>query len=277
MTYTDEDVREGRRLMDEGRENRLAIGDKLLAVAGLNSDSVFEEFCGRIGLTPFTGREYRHTARMATPAIRKLIAESNVHVSYSTLREGARSRLGGIPADENWTKLRALLKEAREVGRDRVTLASYQQVLGTAPALKDLVDPASGDSTKLMSYLGGLSGSEREKIVCSLLEDDTNLRTSVRRTIDAQRRRERDREQLDGREPVEQWMPLARALVTLGDQAGSFVNRHPSAQLVEQQIPAAREALVKLELAAGWVKMRLDSAAKPAHAGPRAVKVAVAV
>jgi hypothetical protein len=32
MTYTDEDVREGRRLMDEGRENRLALGDKLLAV-----------------------------------------------------------------------------------------------------------------------------------------------------------------------------------------------------------------------------------------------------
>ncbi|MEU8727658.1 hypothetical protein [Streptomyces antimycoticus] len=139
MTCTDEDVREGRRLMDEGRDNRLSLGEKLLAVAGLNNDSVFEEFCGRIGLAPATGREYRHTARMATPAIRQLIAEGTMHVSYSTLREGARPRPGGIPADEGWAKLRTLLKEAREAGRDRVTLAYYQQVLGTAPALKGLV------------------------------------------------------------------------------------------------------------------------------------------
>ncbi|MBB5939515.1 hypothetical protein [Streptomyces zagrosensis] len=276
MTYTEQDVCEGRRLMDEGRENRLAIGDKLLAVAGLNNDSVFEEFCGQIGLAPATGREYRHTARMATPAIRQFIAEGDVHVSYSALREGARPRPGGIPADEGWTKLRALLKEAREAGRDRVTHAYYQQILGTAPALKELVDPGSGDSTKLMAYLGGLSGSEREKIVCSLLADDTSLRTSVRRTIEDQRRRERDRERLDGPEPATHWMPLARALVALGDQASGFVNRHPSAQLVEQQLPAAREALVKLELATAWITMRLDTAAKPARSR-RAAKVAVAV
>ncbi|MFF6852482.1 hypothetical protein [Streptomyces antimycoticus] len=55
MTCTDEDVREGRRLMDEGRDNRLSLGEKLLAVAGLNNDSVFEEFCGRIGLAPACG------------------------------------------------------------------------------------------------------------------------------------------------------------------------------------------------------------------------------
>ncbi|WP_405540846.1 hypothetical protein [Streptomyces antimycoticus] len=127
------------RLMDEGRDNRLSLGDKLLAVAGLNNGSVFEEFGGRIGLAPATGREYRHTARMATPAICQLIAEGTMHVSYSTLREGARPRPGGIPADEGWAKLRTLLKEAREAGRDRVTLAYYQQVLGTAPALKELV------------------------------------------------------------------------------------------------------------------------------------------
>jgi hypothetical protein len=278
MTYTEQDVREGRRLMDQGRQNRLEIGDQLLAVAGLNNDSVFEEFCGQIGLAPATGRVYRHTARIATPAIRKLIADGNVHVSYSVLREGARLTSGGAPVDEGWTTLRALLEEAREDGSGRVTRAYYQQVLGTAPALKDLVDPGSGDSTKLMAYLGGLSGSEREKIVCSLLEDDTNLRTSVRRTIDAQKRRERDRDQLDGREPVDPWMPLARDLVTLGDQAGGFVNRHPSAgQLVEQQVPAAKEALVKLELARSWITMRLGTSAKPSRAGRRSVKVAVAV
>ncbi len=126
MTYTDQDVREGRRLMDEGRQNRLAIGDKLLTVAELNNDSVFEKFCGRIGLAPATGWEYRHTARIATPAVRQLIADGNVHVSYSTLREGARLGPAGVPADEGWTKLRALLEEAREAERDRVTMAYYQ-------------------------------------------------------------------------------------------------------------------------------------------------------
>lgn len=276
MTYTDGDVREGRRLMDEGRENRLAIGDKLLAVAGLDNDGAFEEFCGRIGLSPASGRGYRHTARIATPAIRELIAKAGVHVSYSALREGARLGPAGIPVDEGWTKLRALLAEAREAGRDRVTLAHYQQVLGTAPALKELVDPGSGDSTKLMAYLGGLSGGERESIVCSLLADDAALRKSVRRTIDDQRRRDRDRESLDDRGTTEQWMPLAQALVALGDQAGGFVNRHPSAPLVEQQLPAARDALVKLELATAWITMRLDTA-KPARAGSRKQKVAVAV
>lgn len=276
MTYTDEDVREGRRLMDEGRDNRLAIGDKLLAVAGLNNDGVFEEFCSRIGLTPATGRGYRHTARIATPAVRQLIADGSVHVSYSTLREGARLGPAGVPLDEGWTKLRALLKEAREAGRDRVTHASYQQVLGTTPALKELVDPGTGDSTKLMAYLGGLTGGEREKIVCSLLANDANLRKSVRRTIDEQRRRERDRERLDGGEPVGQWMALAKDLVQLGDQASVFVSRHPSDQLVEQQLPAAKDALVKLELAVAWITMRLDTAAEPAK-GRRPVKVAVAV
>lgn len=278
MSYTEQDVREGRRLMDEGRDNRLAIGDKLLAIAGLSNDGVFEEFCGRIGLAPWTGKEYRHTARMATPAIRKLIADGTVHVSYSALREGARPGPAGVPADEGWTKLKALLAEAQHAGHDRVTHAYYQQVLGTAPALKELVNPGTGDSTKLMAYLGGLSGSEREKIVCSLLAADARLSKSVRRTIDEQKRRERDRERLDGRDDAGgQWMALAKDLVNLGDQASVFVNRHPHDQLVEQQLPAAREALVKLELATAWITMRLDSAkAKPARR-QRPVNVAVAV
>ncbi|MFF3748818.1 hypothetical protein [Streptomyces kronopolitis] len=108
MTCADGDVHEVRRLMDEGRENRLALGDKLLAVAGLNNDSVFEEFCGLIGLAPATAREYRYTARLATAAIRQLIAEGTVHVSYSTLREGAGPSPGCLPADEGWAKLRTL-------------------------------------------------------------------------------------------------------------------------------------------------------------------------
>jgi hypothetical protein len=85
---TDQDVREGRRLMDDGRENRLVIGDKLLSVTVSGPDGVFDRYCDEISLNPRTARKYRHTARMCTPSVRQLVADSGVHVSYSALREG---------------------------------------------------------------------------------------------------------------------------------------------------------------------------------------------
>ncbi|MEU7158891.1 hypothetical protein [Streptomyces chrestomyceticus] len=42
MSYTDQDVREGRQLMHEGLENRLVIGDKLLAVTPSGPDGAFD-------------------------------------------------------------------------------------------------------------------------------------------------------------------------------------------------------------------------------------------
>ncbi|MEU5582757.1 hypothetical protein ABZ791_28595 [Streptomyces huasconensis] len=42
MSYTDQDVREGRRPMNEGLENRLVIGDKLLAVTPSGPDGAFD-------------------------------------------------------------------------------------------------------------------------------------------------------------------------------------------------------------------------------------------
>ncbi|WP_327298993.1 hypothetical protein [Streptomyces sp. NBC_01197] len=69
MSYTDQDVREGRRLMNEGCENRLVIGDKLLAgTAAGGPDSAFDQYCDEIGLSPKTARQYRHTARRVHPA-----------------------------------------------------------------------------------------------------------------------------------------------------------------------------------------------------------------
>ncbi|MGW1659195.1 hypothetical protein [Streptomyces atratus] len=91
MSYTDQDVREGRRLMNEGCENGLVIGDKLLTVTAPGGpDSAFDQYCDEISLNPKTARQYRHTARMCTPPVRQLLAVSGVHVSYSALREGAR-------------------------------------------------------------------------------------------------------------------------------------------------------------------------------------------
>ncbi|MEU5437230.1 hypothetical protein AB0G73_28160 [Streptomyces sp. NPDC020719] len=116
MSYTDQDVREGRRLMDSGRENRLVIGDKLLSVTVPGQDGDFDRYCDEISLNPRTAREYRHTARMCTPPVRQFVAASGVHVSYSALREGARLAPSGKPYDEGYSMLRSLLKEAREAG-----------------------------------------------------------------------------------------------------------------------------------------------------------------
>ncbi|MFF9922801.1 hypothetical protein ACF1HG_35420 [Streptomyces globisporus] len=66
MSYTDQDVREGRRLMNEGCQNRLGIGDKLLGVTPSGPDGVFDQYCDEISLSPRTARQYRHTARMCT-------------------------------------------------------------------------------------------------------------------------------------------------------------------------------------------------------------------
>ncbi|MFF4731672.1 hypothetical protein ACFY3M_41555 [Streptomyces mirabilis] len=63
-------MHEGRRLMNEGCENRLVIGDKLLSVVPSGPDGAFDQYCDEISLSPRTAREYRHTAHMCTPPAR---------------------------------------------------------------------------------------------------------------------------------------------------------------------------------------------------------------
>ncbi|GAA1927452.1 hypothetical protein GCM10009716_39340 [Streptomyces sodiiphilus] len=97
--------------MKVGCENRLVIGDKLLTVTTPGGpDSVFDRYCDKISLNPKTARQYRHTARMCTPPVRQLVADSGVHVSYSALREGARLAPSGKPYDEGFSTLRLLLR-----------------------------------------------------------------------------------------------------------------------------------------------------------------------
>lgn len=190
MSYTDQDVREGRRLMDDGRENRLVIGDKLLSVTASGQDSAFDQYCDEISLNPRTARQYRHTARMCTPPVRQLVADSGVHVSYSALREGACLALSGKPNNEGYSTLRTLLEEAREAGAGRISVPQYRRALGMGPALQDLLDPTSDMS--VAEYLGALPPAERDKVLRDLVEEDAKVHDAIKRAMDEKRSRDRE-------------------------------------------------------------------------------------
>jgi hypothetical protein len=114
--------------------------------------------------------------------------------------------------------------------------------------------------------------------VVSLLEADAGLRSSVRETVNEQHRRERDRERIDCGETPGQWMALARDLVRVGDQATGFIARHQSTgALCEEQLPAAKDALTKIELMATWIGLRLGGANESARRERGTARVPVAV
>lgn len=77
---------------------------------------------------------------MCTPALRPKITATGVHVAYVVLKEGARAVGDGVPVDEGYRKLLDLLAEAAGMGSNRVMLAQYQRVLGTAPSIRDLME-----------------------------------------------------------------------------------------------------------------------------------------
>lgn len=261
MSFTDEDVRDGRRLMDAGRANRLAIGDKLAAVAGLDDDRCFEEYCGRIGLAPRTGRAYRATARGATPAIRQLIEQSSVHVSYSVLREGARPTAGGVPADQDWIKLRALLAEAEQAGWDRISVVRYQQVLGVGPVLRDLLnDSVSGDD-KAAEILVALQRSpQKDQILQAMVDDDAQIGLALKRVWEDKRRRDRERDAASGcgggtTAQRDKGFALSTDLIRLRDQSVACMNRYPRpVELSSDQRAACEEAIGTLEVLVLWAK-----------------------
>jgi hypothetical protein len=261
MNYTDQDVREGRRLMDDGRENRLVIGDKLLSVTASGQDSAFDQYCDEISLNPRTARQYRHTARMCTPPVRQLVADSGVHVSYSVLREGARLAPSGKPYDEGYSKLRSLLEEAREAGAGRIGVPQYRRALGMGPALQDLLDPTSDMS--VAEYLGVLPPAERDKVLRDLVEEDAKVHDAIKRAMDEKRRRDRENRgpECGGGKP-DKAHALARDLVRLRDQATAFMNRYPPSAAVaftDEQRAACEEALGTLEVLATWIKVRVGS------------------
>ncbi|KUL69409.1 MULTISPECIES: hypothetical protein [unclassified Streptomyces] len=259
MSYTDQDVREGRRLMDDGRENRLVIGDKLLSVTASGHDSAFDRYCDEISLNPRTARQYRHTARMCTPPVRQLVAGSGVHVSYSALREGARLAPSGKPYDEGYSTLRLLLEDARAAGAGRVSVTQYRRALGMGPALQDLLNPASDMS--VAEYLSALPPAERDKVLRDLVEEDVKVHDAIKRAMDDKRRRDRENRgpECGGGKP-DKAHALARDLVRLRDQATAFMNRYPPSAAVAftgEQRAACAEVLGTLEVLATWIKVRI--------------------
>ncbi|MEU9631586.1 hypothetical protein AB0D89_32995 [Streptomyces luteogriseus] len=259
MSYTEQDVREGRRLMGDGRENRLVIGDKLLSVTALGSDGDLDRYCDEISLSPRTARQYRHTARMCTPPVRQFVAGSGVHVSYSVLREGARLASSGKPYDEGYSTLRAMIEEARQSGATRISVAQYQRALGAGPALQDLLDP-SGDMS-VADYLGVLPPHERDKVLRELVEENDEVHDAMKRVMDEKRRRDREtRGPGCGGGRPDKAQALARDLVRLRDQATAFMNRYPPSSALdftEEQRAACEEALGTLEVLTTWIRVRV--------------------
>ncbi|MFE3475733.1 hypothetical protein ACFXOI_29635 [Streptomyces bacillaris] len=258
MSYTEQDVHEGRRLMDDGRENRLVIGDKLLSVTVMGGNGDFDQYCDEISLNPRTARQYRHTARMCTPPVRQFVADSGVHVSYSVLREGARLASSGKPYDEGYSKLRAVIGEALQSGATRISVAQYQQALGTGPALQDLLDPSV--DTSIADYLRALAPDERDKALQALVEEDDEVHEAMKRVMDAKRRRDRETRgpECGGGRP-DKAQALARDLVRLRDQATAFMNRYPPSSLdfTEEQRAACEEALGTMEVLTTWIRVRV--------------------
>jgi len=257
MSYTDQDVREGRRLMNEGCENRLVIGDKLLSVTPSGPDGAFDQYCDEIGLSPRTAREYRHTARMCTPSVRQLVADSGVHVCYSALREGARLASSGKPHDEDYSTLRRLLAEARETGLSRISVSQYQRALGTEPGLRDLLDPSG--ATSMAGYLAALAPEEREKALRDLVEKHAEVHDAIKRVLDEKRRRERETRGPDcGGDKPDKAQVLARDLVRLRDQAVACMNRYPrSVTFNDEQQAACEEALGTMEVLTTWIRVKV--------------------
>ncbi|MGV9222943.1 hypothetical protein ACWDPF_09710 [Streptomyces albogriseolus] len=259
MSYTEQDVHEGRRLMDDGRENRLVIGDKLLSVTALGGDGDFDRYCDEISLNPRTARQYRHTARMCTPPVRQLVADSGVHVSYSVLREGARLASSGKPYDEGYSTLRAVIGEALQSGATRISVAQYQRALGTGPALQDLLDPSN--DTSVADYLRALAPHERDKVLRDLVEENDEVHDAMKRVMDDKRRRDRETRgpECGGGRP-DKAQALARDLVRLRDQATAFMNRYPPSSALdftEEQRAACEEALGTIEVLTTWIKVRV--------------------
>lgn len=262
MSYTDQDVRHGRQLMNDLRGNKLALGDKLLAIP---AEPAFETYCREIGLSLRSARDYRHVSRLCTEPIRQLIATSGIHVSYSALRVGARTGPAGVPYDEGYRALRELLREADDTGASRISVTHYETVLGVGPTLHELVNPAPGKEPDAAEFFSSLQNHpHREEILRKIVKEDDQLRDTVRREMEDERRRERDRREGDqpgcGGDKPDKGFTMARDLVRLRDQAVACMNRYPRPPaLTDDQRKACVEALGTFETLTVWVRHHTGS------------------
>ncbi len=133
--YTEQDVREGMRLVAVDRSCRVALGDLFARVAPLPADGAgrcepaLEAFATRIGLSPATAAQYRWVAVSFPATLREKIASTGVSVPFEVLRQAATHRPLVGPADR-WTVLDHLVDHAHRAGEGRVTRERFRTALG---------------------------------------------------------------------------------------------------------------------------------------------------
>jgi hypothetical protein len=192
MGFAEQDVQECRRLVIDCRMNQLAIGDILAGDWAEGADAL-GEFCERVGLSVSSASRWRAIARAVTPALREHLAGCGVFVSCSVLREGTRT-IGGRPADDGFAKLLRLIAGAQAAGVDRVTHATYQTVLGTAPSLSEVMDLVKRQSEQVIDYVSEVNHSpHREELMRVLVADDATSRAELAAELDKRRAKQEER------------------------------------------------------------------------------------
>ncbi|MFD4115541.1 hypothetical protein ACFWSJ_18970 [Streptomyces niveus] len=158
--YSSEQVEHGRKLVarddlltSEKQRTRLEIGDFLLDVAPMGNDEssdgsrgLIAAFAREIGITAEMAREYRCVSSRCDGALRQALAESDVTVSYSVVREAAlgfslpkdvRDAENALPKEDRELRRRArweiLLGMLQEPDRRRVTAQEFRAAIGARP------------------------------------------------------------------------------------------------------------------------------------------------
>ncbi|MER5996436.1 hypothetical protein [Streptomyces viridosporus] len=158
--YSSEQVELGRKLVarddlltSEKQRTRLEIGDLLLDVAPMGNEEpsngsreLIRAFAADIGMTAEMAREYRGVAAGCDSALRQVLAESDVTVSYSVVREAAlgfslpketREAENALGREERARRRQdrweILLRMLQEPGRRRVTAQEFRAAIGARP------------------------------------------------------------------------------------------------------------------------------------------------
>jgi hypothetical protein len=276
MGITDPIRRSGRSLVSAGRDVKLHLGDLFGQVQDKND---FEELARDLCLSRRTVNEYRHTARICTPPVRELIADSGVLVCYSVLREGAHAGPSGVPHDESFRTLCRLISEAPARGSDRISVPHYQREIGIGPSPRQLA--AAGDSRGgITAYLDQFTqGREREEAMKWVkdrqrAEDEQRLkdRRAISSAFAAQsaQRREREREnKLFGLSDPQAAREFAftKRLVEIGDKASKLMSDFAGMDLArlsdERNATAVTMAIADIEAALGCRVARRDLTSGP--------------
>ncbi len=276
MGLTDLELREGRHLIVTARDARLELGDLF---GRLEGELATGELAERLGMSVRTAQEYRRTARMCTPPVRELIAEAEVLVCYTVLREGAHLGPSGVPHDESYHALRGMIKQARAAGRDHVSVSVYRRTLGLGPDLGQMLKQRGGQGG-IGDYLSQLhKGPERDQLVGMLIQearDNAEVRRAVREALaerrTATREGEREKTRAENADPRSaREFALSREVLRVADQAERVMDRFleldPSDLLDEMHSAAVTKAVVTLEAVAAW--LRGEKPGTPAHGVPR--------